>query len=352
MSSNSLKQYNSKEIHIAMVDPELRPNPQTPTKDSPAGMFSAIQKRKWKVWLNMADQNNVKIWLRTSPLINDWTLYTPNTPITSASLDLSCLPTAVPSVSSPHGIARNDTVGDAFIRTVHNDGYGNATTAQVGLGNGLGKDASNNIEVKTTCEIDKDVTGNLKLADSFYDATSMASVTGSITTTAVNRPLEEVYFVKDNCSIRGFVNKGRSQRVQVNNSTPTFTIGASSSTGGYIDMGPAGCSITYTTSTTRSALISFTFAYTETATRGDYNTLLTWFLDGANYFGHNINIGAYNAREYDTFNNRYSAVYHMTYAVDLPIGTHTISPAVSSNTGATGGNTFTWREADIQLIIL
>lgn len=131
MSSNSLKQYNSKEIHIAMVDPELRPNPQTPTKDSPAGMFSAIQKRKWKVWLNMADQNNVKIWLRTSPLINDWTLYTPGTP--------------TPNLN--HGIARVDLATDNFVRIQHTDELGGITTGDLGLGNGISKDVSNNIQI-------------------------------------------------------------------------------------------------------------------------------------------------------------------------------------------------------------
>ncbi len=58
-----------------------------------------------------------------------------------------CLGTA-PVVPVPsHGIARTDTVADTFVEVTHNDGFGNPTTAQVGLGLNITKDASNNLQV-------------------------------------------------------------------------------------------------------------------------------------------------------------------------------------------------------------
>jgi hypothetical protein len=61
-------------------------------------------------------------------------------------------------------------------------------------------------EVKIQCELTSDASG-LKLADTFYDATSMTGVTGTITAPNITGPVEEVYFVRDACSLRGFVNK-------------------------------------------------------------------------------------------------------------------------------------------------
>lgn len=58
----------------------------------------------------------------------------------------SCLDT-VPSGAPSHGIQRTDTVADTFVEVTHHDGFGGSTASTVGLGSGLQKDASNNIEV-------------------------------------------------------------------------------------------------------------------------------------------------------------------------------------------------------------
>ena len=65
--------------------------------------------------------------------------------------------------------------------------------------------------VKTQCEITSDASG-LKLADTFYDATSMAGVTGVITTTVPANKIDEVHFVRDACSLRGFINNHVQKR--------------------------------------------------------------------------------------------------------------------------------------------
>ena len=59
--------------------------------------------------------------------------------------------------------------------------------------------------VKTQCEITSDALG-LKLTDTFYDATSMAGVTGAVTAPVTTNRLDEVYVVRDACTLRGFVN--------------------------------------------------------------------------------------------------------------------------------------------------
>lgn len=61
-----------------------------------------------------------------------------------ASTDPLCLDTV--TVANPsHGILRTDLVTDDFLTVAHNDGFGTQTTAIVGLGSGIVKDASNNI---------------------------------------------------------------------------------------------------------------------------------------------------------------------------------------------------------------
>lgn len=60
--------------------------------------------------------------------------------------------------------------------------------------------------VSTACEVVGDgVATPIQLADTFYDSIDIATVTGTIEPNVLSDSQKEVYFVKDVCSIRGFV---------------------------------------------------------------------------------------------------------------------------------------------------
>lgn len=66
------KKFHSDEIHLAEREPDVTLNPN----DKPAGDFSRIQRRRWKIWIDTATQ---KIFIRKTKNINDWTPLTVTT---------------------------------------------------------------------------------------------------------------------------------------------------------------------------------------------------------------------------------------------------------------------------------
>lgn len=63
----------------------------------------------------------------------------------------------LPSTNLNHGIARIDLATDNFVRTQHTDELGGITTSNLGLGNGISKDASNNIQAKISTDVNNQV---------------------------------------------------------------------------------------------------------------------------------------------------------------------------------------------------
>ena len=59
------KKFISDEIHLA----ERAPDVSTYNHDKPAGDFSRIQRKRWKIWVDCSSGN---IYVRKSKLINDW----------------------------------------------------------------------------------------------------------------------------------------------------------------------------------------------------------------------------------------------------------------------------------------
>ncbi len=101
--------FNSDEIHLAERDPDVNAFPD----DKPAGAVARIQRRKWKMWINVV---NGRIFRRKSTRINDWSLaYDPS------------------SIPSTNDFFRSGT-GSTFPDGTTDDTENIARTGNLGLG--------------------------------------------------------------------------------------------------------------------------------------------------------------------------------------------------------------------------